>query len=118
MQFLFNGESLNESYIIRDRSVIAVPGVSHPVVTGPVSDHVYLYGLASRSESPLIMHDVPEFKHLKAMEGVLTELEEERGVKTVTADRLRRFKEIEGFTPDQRRLLEMILAERGFRVVG
>jgi 5-deoxy-D-glucuronate isomerase len=117
IQMLFNGSDLDESYIIRDRSVIAIPGVSHPVVSGPMSDHIYTFGLGGREGSAMMMYDIPEFKFLKAVGEVVTTLENERGATQVPQAKLKELQVLDGFTPYQWKLLETILRERGFEVV-
>ncbi len=116
IQMLFNGSDLDESYIIRDRSVIAIPGVSHPVVSGPMSDHIYTFGLGGREGSAMMMFDIPEFKFLKAIGVVVAELENRRGITAIPRQRLKEFDELKDFTPYQWTLLETILRERGFVV--
>ena len=117
IQLLFDGKELDKSYIIHDRSVIAIPGGSHPVVSGPMSDHVYTYALAGREGAALLMLDIPEFKYLKAIGEVLKELEKERGQVKISRDRLKDMKALQGFTPFQWKMLENILAERGFTIL-
>ncbi|UCF98377.1 MAG: 5-deoxy-glucuronate isomerase [Spirochaetaceae bacterium] len=116
IQMLFNGSDLDESYIIRDRSVIAIPGVSHPVVSGPMSDHIYTFGLGGREGSAMMMYDIPEFKFLKAIGDVVTALENERGKMKVPKTKLQKFEVLADFSPYQWKLLESILLERGFEV--
>jgi 5-deoxy-D-glucuronate isomerase len=116
IQMLFNGSDLDESYIIRDRSVIAIPGVSHPVVSGPMSDHIYTFGLGGREGSAMMMYDIPEFKFLKTIGEVVATLEDERGSTQVSRAKLQAFGVLAEFTPYQWKLLESILLERGFEV--
>ena len=117
VQLLFDGITLDESYIIRDRSVIAIPGVSHPVVSGPVSDHVYTFGLGGIDGSPMMMFDMPEFSYLKTIGNVLSELETRRGATEIPRKQLESFKGLDVFTEYQTKLLELILKERGFTIV-
>jgi 5-deoxy-D-glucuronate isomerase len=116
IQLLFNGEDLNKAYVIRDRSVIAVPGASHPVIAGPVSDLNYFWGLAGDG-SRLMMYDIPEFSYLKIIERILAELERKRGTREVRRENLSEQKELESFSSYQWGMLEMILRERGFMLL-
>lgn len=116
IQLLFDGEDLNKAYVIRDRSVIAIPGASHPVIAGPVSDLNYFWGLAGEG-SRLMMFDIPEFRYLKIIERILAELERKRGTAEVRLENLSECKELEGFSSYHWGMLEMILRERGFLLV-
>jgi 5-deoxy-glucuronate isomerase len=73
VQLLFDGANVNKSYIVRDKTIVAIPGVCHPVVASPVTDHIYGWGLAG-SGADLGMLDLAEFRYLKDIEKAFKDL--------------------------------------------
>jgi hypothetical protein len=63
------------------------------------------------------MYDIPEFKYLKTVGTILAQLEAQRGTTELSRKQLESFEGLEDFTEHQKKLLEMILRERGFSVV-
>ncbi|NOZ64796.1 MAG: 5-deoxy-glucuronate isomerase [Caldiserica bacterium] len=63
------------SFIVRDKSIIALPGGCHPVVASPVSDIIYGWGMANHGKAP-ILYDLPEFAYLKKVENLLGQIKE------------------------------------------
>ena len=60
VQLLMDGIKLMKAFLIGDKSIFAIPGGCHPVVASPVSELLYLWGLAGRGDE-LVMRDIPEF---------------------------------------------------------
>ena len=115
VQLLFNGKTLNKAYLIQDRSIITVPGACHPVVNGPVADHLYVFGLGGTSQE-LKMADIPAFKYLRTIESILKELESKSPVRTISIDNLRKLGS-EQLSLYERTILNIILQERGFVLI-
>jgi len=115
VQLLMDGKGLNQAYIIGDKSAFAIPGGCHPVAASPVSELLYLWGLAGRS-GELAMKDVPEFAHLKHFEEIFKQIEEEPAVRTLTAAALDGLVQKYALTTEQKGLLTSMLREKGFTV--
>ena len=78
VQLLFDEKGLDQSYLVRDRTAFAIPGAAHPVVAGPASDHLYLWGLSAEKSSPLGMKDIEEFAYMKKVGEILDHYETRR----------------------------------------
>jgi 5-deoxy-glucuronate isomerase len=113
VQLLMDGSGLNKAYIIGDKSAFAIPGGCHPVVSSPVSDLLYLWGLAGRG-SEMAMKDIPEFVHLKHFEEIFKELEGAPRICTVTAADFDTLTRKYSLTEPQKALLCTMLKEKGF----
>ncbi|MEJ2716794.1 MAG: 5-deoxy-glucuronate isomerase [Deltaproteobacteria bacterium] len=115
VQLLMDGKSLSKAYIIGDKSAFAIPGGCHPVVASPVSELLYLWGLAGRGGA-LAMKDIPEFAHLKQFEEIFKELQGEREPRVVTTAAIDVLAREHALTEQQKSLLIIMLREKGFNV--
>ena len=115
VQLLMDGEKLMKAFLIGDRSIFAIPGGCHPVVSSPVSELLYLWGLAGRGDN-LIMRDIPEFLYLKSFEEIFRELERDGSRKILSRERFRSFCETYTFTKEQSGLLAVMLKEKGYEI--
>ncbi|MDP2968042.1 MAG: 5-deoxy-glucuronate isomerase [Deltaproteobacteria bacterium] len=115
VQLLMDGKNLMKAFLIGDRSAFAIPGGCHPVVASPVSELLYLWGLASRGDD-LLMRDIPEFVYLKSFEEIFKELERDGAKRTLSKERFKNLCEAYPLTEDQSRLLAVMLKEKGYRI--
>ena len=115
VQLLMNGITLMKAYLIGDRSIFAIPGGCHPVVASPVSELLYLWGLAG-SGGELVMRDIPEFAHLKSFEVIFKTLEGDRTRKVISKDQFKILCASYHFTEEQKGLLEVTLREKGYEI--
>jgi len=113
VQLLMDGEGLMKAYLIGDKSVFAIPGGCHPVVASPVSELLYLWGLAGKGDE-LAMKDIPEFVHLKAFEGIFQELEGDRSIGFISEERFKNLSR--SFTDEQAGVLAVMLKEKGYKI--
>jgi len=104
---------LMKAFVIGDRSIFAIPGGCHPVVASPVSELLYLWGLAG-SSNELKMKDIPEFAHLITFEGVFQELEKERQTRQISPARFKSLSR--SFSSEEARLLAAMLKEKGYAI--
>jgi len=111
VQLLMDGQRLMKAFVISDRSVIAIPGGCHPVVASPISELLYLWGLAG-SRHELKMKDITEFAYLKMFEGVFQKLDQEGTAKRVSAERFRDL--CRSFSGEEAKLLAVMLKEKGY----
>jgi 5-deoxy-D-glucuronate isomerase len=117
VQLLMDGKGMNKAFLIRDKSIFAIPGGCHPVVSSPVSELLYLWGLAGKG-GELAMKDIPEFVHIKRFEEIFKELDgrtETRTIETAEFDNLTRKYAL---TEKQGDLLSIMLREKGFTISG
>jgi 5-deoxy-glucuronate isomerase len=115
VQLMFDAGTMHRAFLCPDRTAVAIPGGSHPVVASPVSDCIYSYGLAG-IEGPLGMRDLKDFAYLKKIGEFVSTLREENDDKltfTVPPDRLARFAEQNGLDELQAKVVELILKEWG-----
>ncbi len=115
VQLLFDDKGLDRAWPIRHRSAFAIPGASHPVVAGPMSDMLYIWALAGPSDR-LAMKDIPEFAYLKAGGDIIDALEAERGAMRQSRAAFDRLADARGLTERQRTIIELHLRERGFEI--
>jgi 5-deoxy-D-glucuronate isomerase len=115
VQLLMDGRSLDKAYIIGDKSVFAIPGGCHPVVASPVSALLYLWGLAGKG-GELAMRDIPEFTHLKHFEDIFKQVESQPTSRSISTPVLDELIIKRGLTEGQKRLLGIMLREKGFDV--
>jgi 5-deoxy-D-glucuronate isomerase len=115
VQLLMDGRSLNRAYVVRDHDAFAVAGGAHPVVAGPNSDLLYVWGLAGTGPA-LRMWDVPEFAYLKKIGQILDDMAKSHPRPPVSAAVLARMVREQGLTDEQSHVLRMHLAEQGFEV--
>jgi len=113
VQLLMDGEGLSKAFIIGDKSIFAIPGGCHPVVASPVSELLYLWGLAGKG-GELAMKDIPEFAHIKRFEEIFKELEGTQPPKAISSKAFEGFSKTHGLTKDQKDLLLAMLREKGF----
>ena len=109
-----DGKRMNKAYLIGEKSIFAIPGGCHPVVASPVSELLYLWGLAGKGEE-LAMKDIPEFVHLKSFEEIFKTLEDQTK-KNITKEGFDRMCEPYPFTEEQKYLLIAMLREKGYDV--
>ncbi len=115
VQLLMDGKRLMKAFLIGDRSIFAIPGGSHPVVASPVSELIYLWGLAGRREA-LMMRDLPEFTHLKAFEECFKCLEGMKKKKGLPKKKLEALCASYSLTQEQKILLTTMLIEKGYEI--
>jgi len=115
VQLLMDGKKLMKAFLIGDRSIFAIPGGSHPVVASPVSELLYVWGLAGRGEA-LRMRDHPEFAHLKSFEEFFKELEGRRTKKILSRERFKTLCAPYSLTREQKVLLAAMLKEKGYDI--
>jgi 5-deoxy-D-glucuronate isomerase len=115
VQLLMDGASLKKAFLIGDRSVFAIPGGCHPVVASPVSELLYLWGLAGRGNE-LAMRDLAEFLHLKSFEEIFRELEGDRAKRVLSKERMRSLCATHRLTGEQAGLLSVMLREKGYEI--
>jgi 5-deoxy-D-glucuronate isomerase len=113
VQLLMDGKRVTKAFIIGEKSIFAIPGGCHPVVASPVSELLYLWGLAGRRDE-LMMRDIPEFVHLKSFEEIIRVLEEEKTKKVLFRKRLKALCASYHLTEQQIDLLAVMLKEKGF----
>ncbi len=115
VQLLMDGKRVTKAFIIGEKSIFAIPGGCHPVVASPVSELLYLWGLAGRRDE-LMMRDIPEFIHLKSFEEVFRELERERANRILSLQNFRSICKTHRLTGEQAALLSAMLREKGFEI--
>ena len=115
VQLLMDGKKLMKAYLIEDKSIFAIPGGCHPVVASPVSELIYLWGLAGRREE-LLMRDLPEFAHLKSFEELFKSLEGARTKKILSKEKLKALCAPYSLTKEQKVLLAAMLKEKGYEI--
>ena len=117
VQLMFDGRTMNRAFLCPDRTAVAIPGGSHPVVASPVSDCLYSFGLAG-IEGPLGMRDLKDFAYLKKVGAFVDQLREGhdgKAVFTASRDFLDGFIEENGLDELQNKVTELILKEWGIR---
>ena len=97
------------------KSIFAIPGGCHPVVASPVSELIYLWGLAGKGEE-LMMRDLPEFAHLKSFEEIFKKLDGTRPKKNLSQEKLKTLCVSYSFTEGQKVLLAAMLKEKGYDI--
>jgi 5-deoxy-D-glucuronate isomerase len=115
VQLLMDGMSLMKAYVIGEKSIFAIPGGCHPVVASPVSELLYLWGLAGKG-GKLKARDVPEFAHLRSFEQIFNDLEWEKTKKAITQERFRNLCKSYFFSKGQKALLSVMLREKGYEI--
>jgi len=115
LQLLMDGKNLMKAYLIGEKSIFAIPGGCHPVVASPVSELLYLWGLAGRG-AELMMRDIPEFVHLKSFEEIFKNLEADRTKEALSKEKFNTLCASYPFTEDQKALLSVMLKEKGYEM--
>ncbi len=115
VQLLMDGKRLMKAYLIGEKSIFAIPGGCHPVVASPVSELLYLWGLAGKG-SELMMRDVPEFVYLKSFEEIFGTLKENSKEKSLSQKKFDAVCAPYPFTEAQKALLAVMLKEKGFDI--
>jgi 5-deoxy-D-glucuronate isomerase len=115
VQLLMDGKSLMKAFLIGDKSVFAIPGGCHPVVASPVSELLYLWGLAGRGDE-LVMRDIPEFLYLKSFEEIFKKLERDETKRVLSKESFKNLCKAYPFTKEQSDLLTVMLREKGYEV--
>ena len=114
VQLLYGAEGLNQAYSLGDRSVMALPGACHPVVAGPASELVYIWGMAGSRPQPLRLWDVPAAAFLKDVEAAFLRLARPR--RRIALDEFRKAATEAGLDEHGRRTLALLLREHGFDI--
>jgi 5-deoxy-glucuronate isomerase len=114
VQLLMDGKSLRKAFLIGEKSIFAIPGGAHPVVASPVSELIYLWGLAGRGES-LMMRDLPEFAHLKSFEEFFKSIEE-MGKTNIRSKKFNAMCASFSLKGEQKLLLAAMLREKGYEI--
>jgi len=115
VQLLFDGRTMNRAFLCPDRTAVAIPGGSHPVVASPVSDCLYSFGLAG-IEGALGMRDLKDFVYLKKVGGFVERLRKENEGKALfsaSRDQLDSFVQENKLDELQSKVAELILKEWG-----
>lgn len=115
VQILMDECGLRNAYLIEDGSIFAIPGGCHPVVASPVSELIYLWGLGGRGNR-LMMRDVDEFVFLKYFEEIFKKLDEEIEKKILPLDKFQKLCSSYPLTGEQKRLLNVMLKEKGIEI--
>jgi len=115
VQLLMDGKKLMKAFLIGDKSIFAIPGGCHPVVASPVSELLYLWGLAGRGEE-LMMRDHPEFAHLKSFEEIFKGLEGTKTKRILSQEKFKALCAPYFFTEEQKALLAAMLKEKGYDI--
>jgi 5-deoxy-D-glucuronate isomerase len=115
VQLLMDGARLRKAYVIGDKSAFAIPGGTHPAVASPVSELLYLWGLAGKG-GELKARDIPEFAHLKSFEQIFKDLEWEKTKRIIPKKRFYNLCAPYSFTPGQKTLLSVMLREKGYEI--
>ena len=113
VQLMFNNTGLNKAFVIKDRTAVAIPGAAHPVVAGPVSDMLYIWGLGGK-EGSLGMWDIPEFKFLKDVEKALDQIEKGKPDMVISEGRFKGICDEFNLSEQGIRVLSLILKRKGF----
>ena len=119
VQLMFAGKTMNRAFLCPDRTAVAIPGGSHPVVASPVSDCLYSFGLAG-TEGPLGMRDLKGFAYLKKVGGFVEKLRKENDQKaafSVSGDQLDGFVQENELDELQSKVTELILKEWGISFI-
>ncbi len=115
VQMLFDDQGLDNAYVIHNRDAFAIPGAAHPVVAGPNSDMLYVWGLAGVGSS-LRMMDVPEFVYLKKVGEIIDRLVAAAPRKPISAAEFDALARSSGLNADQAHVLRMHLRLHGIEV--
>ena len=115
VQLLMDGKNLMKAYLIGEKSIFAIPGGCHPVVASPVSELLYLWGLAGKG-GELVMRDIPEFVHLKTFEEIFKKLNADEQTKGMPRERLNALCSSTSLTEAQKNVLAAMLKEKGFDI--
>jgi hypothetical protein len=116
VQLLFDDQGLDKAYMVHHRDAVAIPGGAHPVVAGPGSDMLFVWGVISHKSNPLARYDIPEFSYLASIQTILEELEAKRGQADVSGEALAVLADRYQLKGDQREILRQHLIERGFKI--
>ena len=116
VQFLYGAEGLNQAYSVGDRSVMALPGACHPVVAGPASELLYVWGLASSRPQPLRLWDVPASAFLNDVGAAFLRLAEAAPRQRIALADFRGAADEADLDEHGRRTLALLLRERGFDI--
>jgi 5-deoxy-D-glucuronate isomerase len=115
VQLLMDGKGLMKAFLIGDKSIFAIPGGCHPVVASPVSELLYLWGLAGRG-SDLMMKDIAEFTYLKSFEEIFKDLGRKEKKKIIPKERFKGLCAPHRFTKEEKQLLAVMLKEKGYEI--
>lgn len=111
VQLLMDGKRLMKAYLIGEKSIFAIPGGCHPVVASPVSELLYLWGLAGQGEE-ITMWDIPEFLHLKSFEEIFRTIDRDQQKRPLSQNQIEKTCNAYPFTEEQKTLFIAMLRER------
>jgi 5-deoxy-D-glucuronate isomerase len=117
VQLLFDGKEMNKAFLCQDRTAVAIPGGSHPVVGAPVADCLYSWGLAGE-EGALGMRDIADFAYMKKIGDFVRALRSANGNLaefSVSRVKLQEFAAASKLDEFQITVVELILKEQGIR---
>ncbi len=115
VQLLFDDKGLDKAYLVHNNDAFAIPGGAHPVVAGPVSDMLYIWGLASYKTTELKMLDVAEFTYLKSIEEIINKLETKYDQLDVSVEEIKKLADEYKLDNLQRQMLKLHLLEKGIK---
>lgn len=114
IQTLFNGHDVNQAYIVKNRTIMAIPGAAHSIVAGPTSDMLYVWGLAGIG-TKLRAWDMPEFRFLHSVEQAWAAIERRRSAPKLPERTFQRICREHRLSARAERLLRFVLLDRGWR---
>jgi hypothetical protein len=119
VQMMFDARGLNRAFRLKHRTAVAIPGGCHPVVAGPCSDLLYVWGLASdRPQDRFMMRDIRDSAFLKRIGLAVTSLLEKRGEVPVPRELFSQLCADFGLnTEKETTILRIYLREYGFKVL-
>ena len=115
VQMLFDDQGLDNAYVVHHRDAFAIPGAAHPVIAGPNSDMLYVWGLAGPGTA-LAMQDVPEFAYLKRIGGILDTVAAARPRRPLSETEFDRLVQDGGLDDQQAHVLRMHFRQQGIVV--
>lgn len=113
VQVLMDGKRLSKAFLIGEKSIFAIPGGCHPVVSSPVSELLYVWGLAGKG-SELRMKDIKQFSFLHSFEKIFEDLEKNEKKKTLLKKKFHTLCSIYQLTEDHKPILGAMLKEKGY----
>ncbi len=115
VQLLMDGKRLGKAFLIGDKSIFAIPGGCHPVVASPVSELLYVWGLAGKG-SELRMRDIDQFSFLHSFEEIFNHLEKNGKKKILLEKKFNAISSSYRLTEDKKSVLIAMLKEKGYEI--
>ncbi len=104
--FIYPEEEIWEAFIVKNKTIVVLPGGCHPVVASPVSDILYGWGMANFGKSP-ILYDLPEFLFLRKFESFFRKFPGK-----VSFSQLEKWAEENALSPKEKIFLTFMLKEQ------